>query len=235
MRTSFLQFLTIAALGVSCSIHIGDLKEKASAEADVSFTISANVQRLTIETFNGSLELVESDQAGQDLRISGASKIWASANTQEEAAVRLAEMDWVYTESGNEATISLTRPSSRSSNTGGSLSRLVIPTGLAVKLDSNNGSLSLTGACENFALETSNGRVTVQLTGDWSGNGSCESSNGRIAVRCDGLLDCRLDMKTSNGKPKVLGPPLSKETGTGSLRLRTSNGHITVTHLFDSE
>ena len=238
MRTSPWQFFTIAILGVSCSLVLGDLKETESVEADVHFEISDSVHRLTIETFNGGLEIIEraavSDGERNNL-ISGESKVWASGNTKEEALARAAEMTWTYRESGDEAVISLTRSESRSGNTGGQLRKLSVPAGLAIHLDSSNGNLDLTGACDNFALDTSNGRITVQLTGDWSGRGTANSSNGRIAVRCDGKLDCSLDMKTSNGKPKILGPPLSEDLGTGSLRLRTSNGHITVTHLFDKE
>jgi hypothetical protein len=217
---------------------LGDMKEPAEAIADVSFELSPNVHRLTIETFNGSLEVIEraaQEDGDRNALVTGQSKIWTRGKTEEEALAKLAEMDWVYRESGDEAFITLSRPSGRTGNTGGQLRKLMVPAGLTIQLETSNGNIDLTGACENFALDTSNGRITVQLTENWSGRGTADSSNGRIAVRCDGKLDCSVDMATSNGKPKVLGPPLSEDSGTGSLRLRTSNGHITVTHLFDKE
>ncbi len=235
MRTPLLQFSAAALLTVSCSIHFGDLKETESIEAKVEFAVSPGITTLTIETFNGSLDVIESADSSSGNLITGSSKVWASADTVEEALFRANEMEWVYIESGDQATISLKKPGSRSGNTGGSLRALKIPAGLAVRLDSSNGSLTLTGDCRDFDLQTSNGRITVQLTENWSGKGIARSSNGRIAVRCEGELDCRLDLRTSNGKPKVLGPALDEDNGTGSLKLRTSNGHITVTHLFPGE
>lgn len=238
MRTSLWQFFTVAILGVSCSLVLGDLKETEKVEADVSFELSDQVHRLTIKTFNGSLDVIEraaQNDGGRNNTINGKSKVWASGKTKEEALVKVAAMEWVYRESGDEAFLTLARPDGRSGNTGGQLRKLMVPAGLAIHLDSSNGNIDLTGTCENFALETSNGRITVQLTSNWSGRGTANTSNGRIAVRCDGKLDCAVDMATSNGTPKVLGPPLSKNSGTGNLRLRTSNGHITVTHLFEEE
>jgi hypothetical protein len=238
MRTPLWQFFSVAALGVSCSLVLGDLKETEKTEADVRFELSDQVQRLTIETFNGSLEIIErapQENGGRNNTISGKSKIWASGNTKEDALAKVTAMHWQYRESGTEAFITLNRPSGRSGNSGGQLKKLMVPAGLAIHLDSSNGNIDFTGACEDFDLKTSNGRITVQLTSDWSGHGTANTSNGRIAVRCNGKLDCAVDMATSNGTPKVLGPPLSADSGTGSLRLRTSNGHITVTHLFDKE
>jgi len=230
------QFLALALLSAACSITFGDMKEPASSEGLVSFQLSSNIRVLKLDTFNGVFEVVErAPDANDNLVVSGESKIWASANTKLEAEARVAEMEWVYSERGDVGTITITRPSGRSGSPGGSLRSLSIPAGLALELDSSNGNLEITGNFHDFKLDTSNGRITAQLDDGWSGRGVAVTANGRIAIRCEGKLDCRLDMKTGNGNPKVLGPPLNKDTGTGSLRLRTSNGHIVVTHLFDSE
>jgi DUF4097 and DUF4098 domain-containing protein YvlB len=262
-----LQFLLVLVVAVACSIHFGDLNERAEKTGTIEFAVSDGITSLVVETFNGSLKI---HAAEGDRLIRGESKIMASGKTIEDAQARLTQMAWVYSESGNVGRLYLTRPDHGANNAGGSLKELALPAGVALDLHSSNGSIrvgrgfadvtarssngsldvetdgiarletsngniDLTGDCQDFELDSSNGRITVQLTGDWSGHGTATSSNGRIAVRCDGVLDCRLDMKTSNGKPKVLGPPLDDHSGKGSLRLRSSNAHITVTHLFDKD
>jgi len=230
------QFLSLALVSAACSITFGDLKETSKLESKVEFQMSSNIQVLRVETFNGVLGVIEASGSDADAgKLFGASTIWASGNTEEEALARASEMEWVYTESGDVGVISMTRPSGGSGSIGGSLNRLKVPLHLKVKLHTSNGNLQITGGFLDFDLETSNGRITMQLPDAWNGRGKAKSSNGRIAVRCDGKLTCKVDMKTSNGNSKVLGPPLSEAEGRGSLHLRTSNGHIVVTHLFDRE
>ena len=105
--------------------------------------------------------------------------------------------------------------------------------GEKVFVDTSNGSIDYSGGSQDFEFDTSNGRIEVQLEGNWNGRGVASSSNGRIAVRCNGVIDARLKASTSNGKPKVYGPELKESAGAGSLDLDTSNGNITVTHAFD--
>jgi DUF4097 and DUF4098 domain-containing protein YvlB len=236
MRKPAWQFLSLALLSAACSINFGDMQESIPIESTVAFQMSPNIHTLRVETFNGVLEVVEASESdAQAGKIVGKSETWASGSTTAEAQINAEKLEWLYTEAGNVATISIKKPSGLSGNTGASLRRLKVSSHLTVELDTSNGNLQLTGNYQDFNLETSNGRITVQLADGWSGRGKAESSNGRIAVRCDGKLDCKLDMATGNGTPKVLGPPLTEDSGKGSLYLRTSNGHIVVTHLFDSE
>lgn len=236
MRKPAWKFLSLALLSSACSINFGDMQDPKMLDGDVAFQMSSNIHTLKVKTFNGVLEVVEASEAdAQAGKISGWSEIWASGGTEAEALANAEKMEWVYSESGNIATISISKPSRSSGNTGATLRRLKVPNHLALELETSNGNLQITGNYQDFNLETSNGRITVQLVDGWSGRGTADSSNGRIAVRCDGKLDCKLDMATGNGTPKVLGPPLSEDVGKGSLYLRTGNGHIVVTHLFDSE
>lgn len=230
------QFLSLALLSAACSINFGDLTQSEDHVSNVAFQISSNIHTLKVETFNGVLEVVEASEADSAAgKISGQSTAWASGETKEQANASAEAMEWIYSESGNVGTISISKLPGQSGNTGASLRWLNVPSHLTLDLESNNGNLQITGNFQDFNLETSNGRITMQLDDGWSGRGKADSSNGRIAVRCNGRLDCKLDMKTGNGTPKVLGPPLDEIGGKGSLHLRTSNGHIVVTHLFDSE
>ncbi|MCP4092215.1 MAG: hypothetical protein GY747_02110 [Planctomycetes bacterium] len=236
MRKPAWQFLSLALLSAACSLTFGDLKETAKLESNVNFQMSSDIHTLRVETFNGVLSVVEANDSNASAgKLSGESTVWASGNTEEEAEARASEFEWVYSESGNVGVISISKPAGLSGRVGGSLDRLKVPKHITVELDTSNGNLQITGDFQDFNLETSNGRITMQLPDGWRGRGKAESSNGRIAVRCDGELTCKVDMETGNGSTKILGPPLSQNAGDGSLYLRTGNGHIVVTHLFDSK
>lgn len=97
-----------------------------------------------------------------------------------------------------------------------------------VVVDTSNGSISYGGASADFFLETSNSNVQVALAGDWSGKGIVDTSNGSISVECAGALNAKVEADTSNGRVRVDGPEVTAPTG--SLRLDSSNGSITVKH-----
>ena len=112
---------------------------------------------------------------------------------------------------------------------------VVVPVETRVEVDTSNGAISIEGIDGSIRLDTSNGAIDVY---DSSGALTADTSNGRIeVVRFVG--DLRLDtsngelwleqvigsvdVETSNGSVQYIGTP-----ATGSNRLRTSNGSITV-------
>ncbi len=102
------------------------------------------------------------------------------------------------------------------------------PTGNGqVRLKSSNGRIRYSGSSDDFNLDTSNGRIELNLMGDWSGNGMVDTSNATIDLRCTGVIMAALEADTSNGKTNIEGPPLGSG---GRLVLDTSNGNINITH-----
>ncbi|MGB0684839.1 MAG: hypothetical protein ACPGQD_01415, partial [Planctomycetota bacterium] len=96
-----------------------------------------------------------------------------------------------------------------------------------VRLKSSNGRIRYSGSSDDFNLDTSNGRIELNLMGDWSGNGMVDTSNATIDLRCTGVIMAALEADTSNGKTNIEGPPLGSG---GRLVLDTSNGNINITH-----
>ncbi len=112
---------------------------------------------------------------------------------------------------------------------------VLVPIETRVEVDTSNGAITVEDIDGTIRLDTSNGAIDVY---DSSGSLNVDTSNGRIEiVRFVG--DLRLDTsngevwieevtgsvdaETSNGSVHYIGAP-----ATGSNRLRTSNGSITV-------
>jgi len=266
MKATLAPLLLLLA-ATSCSITFGGWGEKVTADTQLYFEPAAGTNTLSIDSFNGSIELVAVEASAN---LEGKSVIHARGNTVEQARERLSTMEWQFTQNGDSVNLFLTRPNGGSNNAGGKITELKVPTGYNITIevsnghvtipngfenihidtsngavsidggkkiyvDTSNGRINYTGSSSDFELETSNGRIAIELDGDWNGRGIANSSNGRISVRCNGVIDARLHASTSNGKPTVYGPTLDKATGAGSLDLDTSNGNITVTHAFPGE
>lgn len=126
-----------------------------------------------------------------------------------------------------------------------------------LELDTSNGALRLTEVTGHVDGETSNGRITVSgLTGTIdarTSNGSISfsgslaagtehelrTSNGSITVEVGPEANLRVDASTSNGDIAAEFPLVVERVsddvlkgtigdGSGSLRLSTSNGSITI-------
>ncbi len=97
-----------------------------------------------------------------------------------------------------------------------------------VVVDTSNGSIAYAGASKDFNLDTSNSNIQISLDGDWSGTGVADTSNGSISLECSGVVQAKVDADTSNGRVRVDGPEVAHPAG--ALRLRSSNGSITVKH-----
>jgi len=259
--------LLLLLTATSCSITFGSWGEKVTANSQLYFEPAAGTTTLSIDSFNGSIELVAAE-AGSNLE--GESVIHARGRSVEDARERLSTMEWQFTQNGDTVNLFLTRPEGGSNNAGGKIDALRVPAGYNITIhvsnghvtvpsgfknihidtsngavtvdggkniyvDTSNGRINYSGSSQDFELETSNGRIEIELDGDWSGQGAASSSNGRITVRCNGIIDARLRTSTSNGKPTVYGPDLNQTTGSGKLDLKTSNGNISVTHAFADE
>jgi DUF4097 and DUF4098 domain-containing protein YvlB len=112
---------------------------------------------------------------------------------------------------------------------------VLVPVETRVEVETSNGAITVEDVDGTIRLDTSNGAIDVY---DSSGSVNADTSNGRIeVVRFVGDLQLdtsngevwieavtgSVDAETSNGSVHYIGTP-----ETGSNRLRTSNGSITV-------
>lgn len=184
--------------------------------------------RISVESFNGSVEIVGWDRAEVD--ISGTKY----AATQE--LMDLLEIDVLPTD--DSVRIRAVRPSGRRGNMGVSFVIRAPRQTEIERVDTSNGSITAEMIEGNARLETSNGRVRAN---GLSGNVEARTSNGSID-----LVGCAGDMtlRTSNGSIDVDGARghIEAETSNGSItariteansqrpyRLRTSNGSLNLT------
>jgi len=204
--------------------------------------------RLSVETFNGSVEVSGWDQETVD--ISGSK----SGNTQEAADALKVAID----NSPDSVSIRVTRPSDRRGNMG---ARFVIKIPRAAYVDrifTSNGAIRTQDGSGPARLHTSNAEIRVQaLRGsldaqtsnssieliDIAGDVKAHTSNGHI--RAEGLHGS-LEADTSNASinarlaPLPAGRPVRLETSNSSvelslpanfandIRVSTSNGGITL-------
>ncbi len=123
--------------------------------------------------------------------------------------------------------------------------RLSVPPGIAVKVATSNGAVSLTGMTGPVVVATSNGAVTGTALG--SSDVSARTSNGPIRLSFSGAPKTVI-ARTSNGSVDVGLPPgptayqVNTATSNGSrhvdvhtdtnspnqIRLNTSNGNVSV-------
>jgi DUF4097 and DUF4098 domain-containing protein YvlB len=182
--------------------------------------------RLSLESFNGSVEVSTWDQ--QTVDISGTKY----ARTQEESGDIKIEID----HSPEAVAIRAVRPSLRHGNYGARfaikvprgavLDRLVTSNGGIraddgvgpARLRTSNGHVEVRGLKGSLTAETSNGPVEVQ---DIEGAVIAHTSNGHIRLeRVHGAVDAT----TSNSSIRAL-----VEKADGSIKLQSSNGSIDLT------
>jgi Toastrack DUF4097 len=228
----------------ACDMDLGSF-ERFTRDFHNSYPLHAG-GKLTIETFNGSVEISGWDQDTVD--ISG-----TKYGPTQEAADDLK----VNMENGPDfVTIRVPRPVERRNNQG---ARFVIkiPNGAVVdRITSSNGAIRISGGVGPARLRTSNGQVHVTgLRGsvdvqtsngavelmDIEGDAVAHTSNGRIrAERLNGTLDAN----TSNGSVQAAiartDKPVRVETSNGTVdltmpenfgrdfRVTTNNGSITL-------
>ena len=199
--------------------------ERFSRDFHFSFPLKPN-GRLTVESFNGSIEISAWDQDSVD--ISGTKY----GNTQERA-------DGLRIETANtpdSVSVRAIRPSERHSNQGARFVVKVPRSTLLDRISTSNASIRTMDGAGPARLRTSNGSIRVQnLRGyldaqtsnasvdliDVDGDAIAHTSNGHVHAE-----DVRggFDAKTSNAGVNARIVP-----GSRSIRVETSNGGVELT------
>ena len=167
--------------------------------------------RLTLDSFNGSVEITGWDQNTVDI---AGTKYAESQDLLHQTRVEA-------TSSGNSVQVKTARPDPRHGNCGAKYIIKVPRRTLLEDIHSSNGSLRVEDIEGDAHLVTSNGSVHL---GRIRGNVEARSSNGSVEVN-----DVRgnVNFRTSNGG-------VHGENIEGGLEAETSNGTIRV-HLRDAE
>jgi len=207
-----------------------DLEDLGSSErytADFHYG-PLKAARLSVENFNGSIEIASWDQGTID--ISGV-KYAGTAELRDAIKIDIAA-------SGDGIRVRTVRPSERRGNMGAKyvikvprkieLERITSSNGGvrvndiegAARLRSSNGGIHVTNLKGNIDAQTSNGGVEVQ---DLDGSAILKTSNGR--VHAEGVKGT-LEAETSNGGINV---HLAKADAGRPVKLNTSNGSIDLT------
>lgn len=241
----------------SIAISLDERKPKAVRDDILQFDVDGEINTLQIESYNGEITLVSGNDSS---RVHGTAKTWAYGKNTEQAQNRLSKIAWEFSKSGKTLKLRLKGSGGGSNiknlavpekwnldldtsngminiadgfaniNAESNNGRINIEGGFQVIAETSNGRINYAGSPKAFKLESTNGKIEIQLNGNWKGKGKANSSNGNISVICTGIIDARLTSLTSNGKSFIYGPKLSKNSGTGSLSLATSNGNISITH-----
>jgi len=227
MRAGFLRLLLPLPILFLAGCDIDDWGDMQRVTRDFHYSYPLHAGgRLSLETFNGSVEISGSDRDTVDI-------LGAKYGPTPEAADTL-RVDIDHTP--DSVTIRAVRPTERRNNQGARFTLLVPKTITLERVTASNGSIHVTGTAGPAHLHTSNGEIrAIDLKGDLgaeTSNGPVEldliegavhahTSNGHIhAERLRGGLDAT----TSNG-----GIRAAIEHGGGEVRAETSNGSVELT------
>jgi DUF4097 and DUF4098 domain-containing protein YvlB len=210
MRARIVPAAVAAAL---LSLTACDIEDFAGSryERDFHFSYPLNAgAKITVETFNGSVEVSTWDQNTID--ISG-TKYGPTQAIADDLAVNVDH---------SPATVSVRvpRPSMRRGNLG---ARLVLKVPHEAVLDfvsTSNGAIRISGGAGPARLRTSNGSIRVL---NIAGSVEAETSNGGITADLD-RVDGPVRLDTSNGSVEVRLPGRIRD----GVRVHTSNGGITI-------
>jgi DUF4097 and DUF4098 domain-containing protein YvlB len=231
MRPTLLLPVLAAALVSLSACDFDDIASGTRYTTDFhhSYPMATN-GRLSVETFNGSIEVTGWDEPTVD--ISGTKY----ARTQQAADDLQVSID----HSANVVAIRVVRPSATRMNEGAKfvikaprgvvLDRLTSSNGSIRTIDgvgptrlrTSNGSVRVTGLKGTLEAQTSNGSINAELTAA-EGPVRLDTSNGSIELRLPGKFDDDVRAHTSNGSITVRAP----ENLNARLTARTSNGRIT--------
>jgi DUF4097 and DUF4098 domain-containing protein YvlB len=211
MRTKLLPPALAAATLLLGGCDIEDFHGGARYNSDFHYSYPMSAKgKLTVETFNGSVEISGWDQDTVD--ISGTKY----ARTQDLADALKVDID----HSPNAVSIRVPRPSLGPHNEG---VRFVIKAPRTAVLDrvaSSNGAIRVADAAGPARLKTSNGAITVH---GLRGSLDAQTSNGRITAELDTATG-PVRVETSNGPVELRLPSKFDD----DVRVHTSNGGITV-------
>ena len=107
------------------------------------------------------------------------------------------------------------------------------------EVTTSNGGIDASGTPSSLALRTSNGAISAEVATKGTVNGKLRTSNGRIEARLGAETSTRVKAETSNGGVVAEGDwkihdkgrtriDASRQGGTGTLMLDTSNGSIRI-------
>ncbi len=230
MRIEFLLPAVAAALLSLTACDIEDFNVgHFTKDFHYTYPMAAN-GKLSVETFNGSIEVTGWDQ--DTIEISGTKQ----GPTQAAADELQVSVD----HSANAVSVRVVRPSTRRNNLGARfvikvprhavLDRLVSSNGAIrtidgagpARLKTSNGTIQVTALAGSLEAQTSNGRITADLASA-DGPVHVETSNGSVELRLPSKFDDEVRAHTSNGGITLRAP----STLNARVAARTSNGKIT--------
>lgn len=189
----------LAALGGCSTMNLVDRSASHSAPAAADAPLS-------VTTANGAIEVTRTD--APDVRINAVIR----ARTAERAAAAA-----IVARRAADGTleISIAWPDNRREGNEGASFTITAPGASAVRLDTSNGAVHLSGLSGPAELDTSNGPITVV---GHAGDVNAQTSNGSIQL--DDVIGAA-DASTSNGNVELIDI-------TGHAFAETSNGSITI-------
>jgi len=204
----FLLLAPFALLLASCDLeHMADANREFE-DFSFEFPLSAN-GRLTLDNYNGSVEITAWDQEKIEIRGS------KYANSKEQLAEVRVEARAV---APDQVTIRTVPPGERRGNTGARYTIRLPRRATLERIASSNGGVRLDGLEGSGRVQTSNGAIRV---GQHQGTLDLSTSNGAIEIR---NMTGPITARTSNGRVTV-------DEIRGALDAATSNGSITATLL----
>ena len=201
-KWTFLVLAPVLLFLAGCDLE--DLGSSDRFTADFHYG-ALKATRLSVENFNGSIEIASWDQDSID--ISGV-KYAGTAELRDAMKIDVATV-------GDSLHVRTVRPSERRGNMG---AKYVIKVPRKIELDritSSNGSIRVNDVEGAARLRSSNGGIHVV---NMKGNVDAQTSNGGVEVQD---LDGSAVLKTSNGRVRAEGVK-------GTLEAETSNGGINV-------
>src|SRR6476660_3720077 len=216
-KRTFLVLAPVLLFLAGCDLE--DLGSSDRYTADFHYG-SLKATRLSVENFNGSIEIASWDQDSIDI-----SGVKYAGTTELRDAMKI---DVATT--GDTLHVRTVRPSERRGNMG---AKYVIKVPRKIELDritSSNGGIRVTDMKGSVDAQTSNGSVEVQ---DLDGSAVLKTSNGR--VHAEGVKGT-LEAETSNGGINVhvakaeAGRPVKLETSNGSIELTVDNANQNDVH-----
>ena len=227
MKVVFILLLALPLGILGCSISIGD-GGAGNAETVVqedSFQVSGS-PRLVVETENGAIRVRSSGGAGE-VRVT--------------ATIRNPDKVEYHTDQNGD-TVSVSadvEPAGNVINARVDV-EVVVPEKAQLELETSNGRITLSDIDGSVSAKTSNGSITFAGSLEPESQNSLRTSNGDVDVTLVNTPGVKLDAETSNGKISSELPititgrsnddQLTGDIGDGSssLRIRTSNGDITI-------
>ena len=182
-----------------------------TAQATVSQSFDVPTPRVSVETFNGSIDVTTG--SGDTVQIEVTKR--GSGVSQSAAEDDLKNVQVNFTQDGDSVRVVVTRPQPHIGNSGASVT-IRLPEQAELDLRTSNGRITVGGAVNDVKARASNGPIVVRGS---TGSLDLQTSNGPIET--DGGRG-RLTLETSNG-------PITIRSAEATVNARTSNGPIRFT------